>query len=150
MKKILVAILIMIFSHVSVAHAEVSQEKRAEIEKMLRLTGMEKLAHQMMVQMISSFKQRIPVASNDFWTKFQQKLDVHELVEKIIPIYGKYYTIEDLKAINTFYESPAGQKVLSALPQITQESMKIGQEWGERIGKEAAAEAEAEKESKNK
>lgn len=68
----------------------------------------------------------------------------------LMSIYDKYYTVEDLKAINAFYESPSGQKVLSTLPQIMQESMKIGQEWGSKIGAQAAEEIKQEKANKKK
>ena len=98
--------------------------------------------NQMKTQMLSAFKQQMPRVPEEFWIKFQQKMDVNELLEKIIPLYDKYYTIEDLKAVNAFYGSPAGQKVLSTLPQIMQESMKIGQEWGAKIGKQAEEEVQ--------
>ena len=142
MKRLFIITLIVICSCVSVAHAETPQEKRKEIEKMLRLTGMEKLTTQIMDQMIGTLKKQFPDTSQDFWNRFQRKLDPRELIEKIIPVYNKYYTMEDLKAINAFYESPAGKKVLATMPQVMQESMQIGQAWGERIGKEAAAEAQ--------
>jgi hypothetical protein len=147
MKKILL-IFVTIFLCASVTRAEIPKEKRQEIQKMLRLTGMEKLMNQMKVQMISSMKQQMPKVQEEFWDKFEKKMDMSELVEKIIPLYDKYYTLEDLKAVNAFYESAAGQKVLSSLPQIMRESMKIGQEWGAKIGEEA--EREAKQELKNK
>jgi hypothetical protein len=148
MKKLLITTLLIVCSYVSIAHAEISAEKRKEVEKMLRLTGMEKLVNQMKSQMIAAIRKDSPDISQDFWDRLEKKMDSHELIEKIIPVYDKYYTLEDLKAVNAFYESPAGQKVLSTLPQVMQESMKIGQEWGERIGKQAAAEAEAEEKKK--
>jgi len=136
--------IVLMISSISLAHAEIAKEKRVEIEKMLRLTGMEKLMDQMKAQMISGLRAQMTEVPEAFWQKFQQKMDTRELLEKIIPLYDKHYTIQDLKAVNAFYESPSGQKVLSALPQIMQESMKIGQEWGERIGKQAAEEAKQE------
>lgn len=144
MKKLLLLAFITIFSWTSIAHAEISKEKRKEVEKMLRLTGMEKLMDQMKTQMISALKAQMKEVPEEFWKKFQEKMDTRELLEKLIPLYDKYYTIEDLKAVNAFYESSAGQKVLSSLPQIMQESMKVGQEWGAKIGKQAAEEAEQE------
>lgn len=141
MKKLLLIVTITIFSCISLAHAEISKEKRAEIEKMLRLTGMEKLMDQMMTQMISAYKVQMKQVPEAFWTKFRQKIDTGELLEKLIPLYDKYYSVEDLKAVNAFYESPVGQKILATLPEITQESMKIGLEWGEKIGKQATEEA---------
>ena len=94
MKRLFVITLIVICSCVAVAHAETPQEKRKEIEKMLRLTGMEKLTTQIMGQMIGTLKKQFPDTSQDFWNRFQRKLDPRELIEKIIPIYGKYYTME--------------------------------------------------------
>jgi uncharacterized protein len=142
MSKLLLA-LITIFLSMSVAHAEISKEKRKEIEKMLQLTGVEKLMFQVKTQMISGLKAQMAEVPESFWEKVQEKMDTRELLEKkIIPLYDKYYTIEDLKAVNAFYGSPAGQKVLSTLPQITQESMEIGQEWGKQAAEEAAKELE--------
>ena len=61
---------------------------------------MEKLMGQMKSQIISALRKEIPDASEIFWTKFEQKMDVNELLEKLMPIYDKYYTLEDLKAVN--------------------------------------------------
>jgi hypothetical protein len=144
MKKLLAAILIIICAYASVARADIAPEKRKEIERMLKLTGMEKLMAQVKGQMINSLKREMPNVPEDFWTRFEKKMDVHELTEKIIPLYDKYYTLDDLKAVNAFYASPAGQKVMSTMPQLMQESMKIGQEWGEKIGKQAAEEVQKE------
>jgi hypothetical protein len=142
MKKILLVLLIFI-AGISMTRAEITPEKRREIQKLLQLTGMEKLMEQMKTQMISALRQQLPDAPGDFWDTFQQKFDTKELIEKMIPIYDKYYTVEDLQAINAFYGSPAGKKILSTLPQVMQEAMKVGQEWGKKIGEEAEKEVEA-------
>ena len=144
MNKLVILPLLVVFSFVMTVQADVAPEKRKEIEKLLRLTGVEKLSEQMANQMLTSFRTQMPQVPEAFWTKFQQKMNTHDLVEKVIPVYDKYYSLEDLKAVNAFYESPAGQKVLSTLPQVMQETMKIGEEWGQKIGQEAAEEAEKE------
>lgn len=136
MKKLLILVLIALISCAPAVRADdISPEKRAEIEKMLKVTGMEKLANQIMTQMLSTFKAQSPDIPDAFWAKLQEQMDVHELIERIMPVYDKYYSLEDLKAVNAFYASPVGQKVLASLPQVTQECMKIGQEWGEEVGK---------------
>jgi hypothetical protein len=139
-------IFVLLFSFVCALplKAEVTPEKRTEIDKLLRLTGMEKLMDQMKTQMIGSLKSSISEAPAGFWEKFSTKMDTRELIEKIVPIYDKYYTIDDLKAVNAFYSSPAGQKILGTLPQVMQESMKAGQEWGQKISQQANEEAAAE------
>lgn len=150
MKNLLLVVLITTLSCTFAAHGEITKEKRKEVEKMLRLTGMVKLVDQIKVQMIDGLKTEMTDVPAGFWDKFQKRLDARDLIEKIIPLYDKYYTLEDLKAVNAFYESPAGEKVLSTLPQITQESMKVGQEWGEKVAKQAVAELERESKKKKK
>jgi hypothetical protein len=145
MKHCKIWIFIITFAFALSAKAEVSAEKRAEIDTLLRLTGMEKLVGQIKSQMISSLKSNLPDAPAEFWDKFSAKMDVRELIEKIVPIYDKYYTIDDLRAVNAFYSSPAGQKILSTLPQVMQESMGVGREWGQKIAREAADELSASK-----
>jgi hypothetical protein len=144
MNRFIVATLALVLSVAFSARADVSPEKRKEIEKMLRLTGMEKLMGQMETQLIGSLKAQMPQASQLFWTKFEQKINTRELIEKLIPLYDKYYTTEDIRAVNAFYETPTGQKLISTLPQLMQEAMKVGQEWGEKMGQQAAEEAEQE------
>jgi len=123
---------------------KIAKEKVVEIQKTLRLVGMEKLMVQMKTQMFAMFREKLKEVPDDYWKRAEEKFDTHELMELIVPLYDKYYTLEDLKAINAFYESPAGQKVLSTLPQITQESMKIGQAWGEEVGRRLEREAQEE------
>jgi hypothetical protein len=121
--------------------------KDAEIHKLLERTGTIKLANQVMDQMISSFKTQNNGVSDEFWNRFEQEMDTKGLVEKIVPLYDKYYTFEDLKAINAFYETPAGQKVLTTTPLIMHESMQIGQAWGQEVATKLLAELKKEKDS---
>ena len=144
MKTFLLFLVSALVTIASLSSAEIPPEKRKEIEKMLRLTGMEKLMDQMKAQMLSAYRAEFKEVPEAFWARFEQKMDMRELLEKIIPLYDKYYTLEDLKAVNTFYESKAGQKVLSILPQIMQESTAIGMDWGKKIGELAAKEADLE------
>jgi len=121
--------------------------KAAEIRKMLALTGTVKLMNQMFDQMLDSFKMQNSGASTDFWNRFQKEINTQELVDKMVPLYDKYYTLDDLKAVNAFYESPAGQRVLASTPQIMRESMQIGQEWGRSVATRLMDELKKEKSS---
>ena len=144
MKNLFLILSLLVCSFASIGRAEIAKEKRAEIEKMLRLTGMEKLMNQMKTNMIASLKPAMPQLAESFWVKFEQKMDIRELVEKILPVYDKHYSLEDLKIVNAFYESPTGQRVLATMPQVMQECTVIGREWGEKIGKQAEEEARRE------
>ncbi|MEI7879705.1 MAG: DUF2059 domain-containing protein [bacterium] len=144
MKKLILLTVITMVSCISFAQAEIPAAKRVEIVKMLQLTGTEKLLEGIKTHMISGLKTSMPKIPDAFWSKFETKMDMGSLTEEIIPLYDKYYTLEDLKTINAFYQSPIGQKVLSTSPQIFQESVAIGQKWGEKMNKEASDEFEKE------
>ncbi len=51
---------------------------------------------------------------------------VDESVERLYPIYAKYYTPEEVRQITAFYKTPVGAKALSVTPQIVNESMQAG------------------------
>jgi hypothetical protein len=145
-----IALLVVSLFCAAPARAEIAPEKRAEIEKMLRLSGMERLMDQMKNQMIENFRSSAPEVPAEFWEKLGKAMDVHAMVEELMPIYDKYYSLDDLKAVNAFYASPTGQKVLATMPQLMKEAMEVGQRWGESMGAKALAEIKAERESKAK
>jgi uncharacterized protein len=61
---------------------------------------------------------------------------VNEIVDEITALYARTFTVDELNAITAFYRSPVGQKFLLKLPAITQESMVIGQKFGQSVATE--------------
>lgn len=53
--------------------------------------------------------------------------------ERLIPIYAKYLTKDDVQRITEFYRSPAGRKLVSVMPAISLEAASVGQQWMESI-----------------
>ena len=49
---------------------------------------------------------------------------IDDLTQAMIPAYQKHFTKADIEAMNAFYSSPVGQKVLEELPAVMQESMQ--------------------------
>lgn len=125
---------------------KIDPAKEAEIRKLVQVMGTEKIMTQMMERMISILKMQHSNVPNEFWDRFQKEMDTQGLIEKLIPVYDKYYTLDDLKAANAFYGSPAGQHILANMPQIMRESSQIGQQWGMELGKKVAEELDKEKE----
>ena len=60
---------------------------------------------------------------------FEEHLSADELVERFIPVYAKYFTEEELKALIRFYGSPAGIRNLEVSPKIMEESLKVSIEY---------------------
>ncbi len=113
---------------------------------MINVTGLSKMMNQMMDQMFASFQANAPKdMPQEFWDKVRGKMKVDDMIEQIMPLYDKYFSLEDLKAVNAFYLSPAGQHMIAALPQLMHESMQIGQKWGQKVAKEVMEDISAEK-----
>lgn len=116
------------------ASAESSQPASKEsIQTLMQTTGAENMAKQMASQIIPMLKKLVPEAPESFWEDFFKEINAEQINELIIPIYQKYLTEQDIKAINAFYQSPAGQKLIRVQPQISKESMVAGQLWGQQI-----------------
>ena len=55
----------------------------------------------------------------------------------------KYLTLDDLKKIVAFYESPVGKKLGASTPAMMAEGMQIGQKLGMEIATELQQELQA-------
>jgi hypothetical protein len=58
--------------------------------------------------------------------------------------YDEQFSDEDIKGLVAFYETPLGQKAVSALPKLTAELQEDGRALGQQIGRESMKEVLAE------
>jgi hypothetical protein len=124
--------------------------KDASIRKLLDLTGASKLMSQTIGSMTSTMRPLIlsslPAGEyrerlvDLFFERFQTKLDAATLVNLIVPIYAKHLSRDEIEGLIQFYQTPLGQKTLSVLPQIMNESQLAGKEFGEKAGRESMME----------
>jgi len=136
-KKIIFVFILLVGTSVFNIYA---QTKNDDILKLLRISGSDKLAEQMMDALIPQFKQLVPGIPDVFWTKVKQKLNSDDLLYACIPAYNKYYTHDEIKQLINFYESPLGKRLVEVTPLLTQETMAIGQKWGEKLGQDIVIE----------
>ena len=146
MLKILPFLTLIIFSQLSYS-AEISSEKRRVIDEMLEITGALEIADMMATavtdQMIAALAQQkkdldpraIPVLQDEV-RKFMYDEFIASgfMAQMSYEIYDKYFTIEDLRTMLDFYKTPVGIKVVTTLPQVTQEAMIAGQQHGVSLG----------------
>jgi len=127
----------------ALAHPLQAQEgntKEQDIRKLLVLTGSDKLAEQIMDQMMTTLDE--DGSDKGFWESFRAEIDSEELVRMTIPIYDKHLTHEEIKGLIAFYQTPLGAKLIEKLPAIAQDSMVVGMEWGTKIAEKAMAKME--------
>ena len=51
-----------------------------------------------------------------------------EFTDRVIEVFSKYFSDDDVKALAAFYETPAGQHFVDHSGDVTTDSMKAGQE----------------------
>ncbi len=119
-------------------------EKIKNIKQLLNVTGASSLSQQIVMQMLISMKSQYPQVPQKFWDAFSSEFNADDLIKELIPIYSKYYSDEDIKGLIAFYQTPLGKKTIALLPQISQESIAIGQRYGLDAGKRAIQKLEAE------
>jgi len=141
MKKILLVAILALGMSLSVGTAAAqSDEYRECLKSLLEKSGALATSDVVMDQMIPAVQQ---MTANDvpaeFWTAFRQKWNQKakdKMVDLYVPIYRKYFTLDELREIVVFYDTPVGRKLAAATPVMTQEGMEKGQQLGMEIANE--------------
>lgn len=118
---------------------QTDKEYHKTLYKMFLASGTEQAYQSALEQMFSMYKEEFWSIDEEVWDELEaefSKTSIDDLTTMLVPVYAKYLTIEDLKEIIEFYESPVGQKFAEKTPLIMQESMQIGQEWGKKVGED--------------
>lgn len=132
------------------ANSAADTAKRADIQKLMALTGSEKLMDQMMAQMTQSMAAMRPKNSTpgqneefaDYSQEFQKQFSARRQAFLDISAEGfnRHFTHEDIKQLIAFYNTPLGQKMLAVMPQMmmetTQAAMQLGQEIAQGVATE--------------
>ena len=150
MKLLRTLALLAVFSSLAplAAADELTKQKRADIERLLEMTGATKVGKQMaalstahMVQSLKLSHPGIPQRALDLLPEeVAAVFDAHipAFVAQIIPVYHRYFTAEEVRGMIAFYSTDLGRKAISAMPGLMTESMHIGQRWGEGLSPELA------------
>ena len=141
-----IAVLAICLAGVFLAAPAAAQSKVEKIRELLTLTQSESLAQQVLPvalqqarDMVSRLRPDIPEA---VWKEAMADMEVvfresiGAFIESTIPIYERNLTDDEIDGMLAFYRTPVGQSVVKKLPQLTQESMLAGQQWGISVHKE--------------
>ena len=130
-----------------------------KIHDQMRLI-MESVLKQQRAMIHEALKKRDPNVSEDelkhldqFMSDVMKDTPVNELLDDMIPVYQKHLTKADVTAMDTFYASPTGQKLLREMPQMTAESMQAAkphmQAMKEKVMNRTEQEVEQERNKRN-
>ncbi len=108
--------------------------KVQDIRKFFKLTNVAELSFAGIKSNAELQRQANPQIPTEFWTELLKELKPEEFIDRMIPIYDKHFSHEEIKAWITFFETPAGQAFFINQRLVLQESAVVGQAYVQEIG----------------
>ena len=102
------------------------------------------MAQERILQNVASLKQMMPRVPEKYWTKYRQLITVDELRNRLVYVYDKHFTSEELTELLKFYDSPVGKKMSGEALPILKESMEVAQEFSKRAAQSVMTDFRAE------
>ena len=68
-------------------------------------------------------------SSDEKYKDLKEEMIVN-LIDKMVPLYKKYYSEDELKEAIKLFETPIGQKIAESKSLILNESMQLSMQWG--------------------
>jgi len=113
--------------------------KLADLQKLFEVSGSKKNVHEMIGAMLNSLRPQLESGmppgerSQQVVTAMLRKLgsliDSDEFFLHLAQIYDNFFTQEDVRDLIKFYESPAGKHFAAVMPQMTQQFVRVTQQW---------------------
>jgi hypothetical protein len=93
---------------------------------------MDSMTKQQSALVHETMKKRYPQIAEERLEQFDAMMEesmkdfpVDAIIDDLVPVYQKHLTRTDVTAMNVFYSSPTGQKLLREMPAMTEESMQL-------------------------
>ena len=127
-------------------HAQ-DRSKEAAIRELIEVTGMAAAVDQFVQQVgpiilqdtWKLLKKAYPLAPDHLFAMMEEEMlssfteAIPELIDGIVVIYSRYFTVSEIDELNLFYRSELGRKLIRVMPGLTVDSTKYGYLWGRDI-----------------
>jgi len=125
---------------------KIDPAKEADIRTLQEVRGDKAAVDQIMKDMIESIRPYVMSTlppgeyrekfADMFFAKFQAQNGAQKLLELEVPIYDKYLSDDDVKALIQFYQTPAGQKLAQVTPSIALDLRAVSEKWAQETGRQ--------------
>ena len=95
------------------------------------MTGATKGATQALDLILPSLKKSMPQVPESMWLEFRSEVREDEMLQLTYEIWDKHFTHQEVADLIRFYETPTGGSIIHETPAIQQESIVVGQKWGQ-------------------
>ena len=120
---------------------KIDPAKEAAIRHLMEITETSKLGD----SVSSYFESRVrsvisealgPERTPKFMEAFTKTLEANvppsAVVDAMVPIYARAFSMEDIQGLIQFYESPLGQRIVKVMPKVEEDSQNAGLQLGNK------------------
>ncbi|AFC86965.1 DUF2059 domain-containing protein [Frateuria aurantia] len=100
-----------------------------QVRQLLQTIGLPQTLQQMNTQMALMMHQQEPCIPGSYWQNFVDGPSSEALIAKMVPIYQRHFTADDIAGLNRFYATDLGRKMLTVMPQALNEAAQVNQAW---------------------
>ncbi len=123
--------------------ARIDPTKAALIRQVIDATGATRNAQENVDQMIDMLRKASPDTPELLWVRLREKVDPREIFDIVVAVYDRHYSLEEIRGLLAFYESPAGKVFLREMPKANQEVEQEIEAWSGRVATELIQELAA-------
>jgi hypothetical protein len=98
----------------------IDEEKKALILKFIDVFGTRQALTNNFEMMLKQIEKERP----DEAQKIRQRIKIDEIIDRLLPVYDRNFSSDDLKAFITFYGSAEGRKLIGTIPELMKESVQ--------------------------
>jgi hypothetical protein len=79
-------------------------------------------------EVMALIQQKMPELVETVRQSLEDPKLIEEILDRMPALYARYFTTAEIVELARFYKTPLGAKTMQVLPQLTAESMQIGQQ----------------------
>lgn len=122
------------------AQASSAPASEAQVRQLMEVVGVGKMLSQMNYQAVTTMQQSLPCIPSDYWQNYIDANGTQQFIGRLVPVYQKHFTADELDGLLKFYRSPLGQKVINEMPTTMAEANQAGRQWSQERSDQMIAE----------
>lgn len=111
------------------AMAAAAPASEDQVRQLMEVVGVGKMLSQMNTQAVTTMQQSLPCVPANYWQNYIDANQTQQFIGRLVPVYQRHFTADELEGLLKFYRSPLGQKVINEMPTTMAEASQAGQQW---------------------
>jgi uncharacterized protein len=116
--------------------------KEAAIRHLMDITETSKMGDNLNVAITGEVRRQmgraippdqLPKFMETFSQRYTPSAPPSAVIDAMIPVYAKHFTMEEIQQLVKFYESPLGQRVVKVMPEVVQQSQAAGAQIDQQV-----------------